>query len=110
MTSPHHAATLAAMREAGCVRDTFWVDVYDNPRQVARCNPHVCWWDDARDACPVIDAAVAIGYSAGRRDALTEAVRHAQAAAIHYEPPLDTAWRNAASSIRSLIDNEETKP
>lgn len=63
-----HDAVLAAMREAGCGRYVHlrWPDI-------ATCLEHEKAWDEARDVCAVIDAAVAIGYSAGRRDALTEA-------------------------------------
>ena len=115
-----HAAVLAAMREAGCEFSPLMVESHPSGRGF--CYTHDRFTDATTpDVCIVIDQAVAIGYSAGRRDALTEA-----AAAIiepAYEPrdlliresmlsrAVSIALGRAAGRVRSLLTTtKETKP
>ena len=83
-------------------------------------------WDLDRDVCTLIDQAVAIGYSTGRRDALTEAADAVESEQRIAHERLD-ALRKAGAERRitmgiaqgllmslnrivALSDNEETKP
>ena len=110
MTSPHHAATKAAMKAAGCHVEEYGTDA--DP--VWECRYHL---RESRSPglCGEIDQAVAIGYEAGRRDALEEAagLLDKVSSDSSYKDPYEVTevYIYAAGIVRSLLsDNEETKP
>lgn len=106
------AAITAEMSRAGCERYDFDSDIPEVSSETT-CEQHEAVWDEDRDACPVVAAAVRAGWDAAINAAAGKAHDEglrAHSASIKHEPGSPAASRciggmGAAFVIRDGIES-----